>query len=143
MRVEKAESLKRPGDAPWPVKAFAVAYALGFLAWEVILATTRSQEVRPSLLSSFFSGLLSIAIIYGILKGYRGAWFVAAFFSFLGVLGVIGLLSNVGQIRADQWSSVVLWLASTVLLFHPLTRAWVKSEPIQDHTDLSGREGGI
>lgn len=135
--------MKAPGDAPWPVKAFAVSYVLGFVLWVLVVAIARSQDAGFSVLWFLFSALLTLAIAYGILRGYRGAWLVAAFFSVIGVLAVIDFLGNVGEASADQWWSMILWFASTVLLFHPLTRAWVKGEPIQDHTDLSGREGGI
>lgn len=68
--------------------------------------------------------LLPILLTIGILKGYRAAWVIAVVFAALGVLGFLGYMTRVDELRWHEWSSLVSWVVLTPLLIHPLTRSW-------------------
>ena len=116
---------RRVSDAPWTVKAFAIVYTVGLVAW-VLLA---GRFTPPTWL---FSAALNIAIVVGLLRGYRGAWFVAMFFAMLSVVGTVAILQRWFTGATDDVVSEAVSLGtfvlSTLLLIHPLTRAWVRPD---------------
>ena len=123
MRVEPLDR-EQPrgtwGEAPWTVQAFAYVNAAGLIVWLGL----NGFEAWPR---AVFSAALSIAITYGLVRGYRGAWAIGMFFAVLGVLGTFGFVSswiNGAPIEPEEMTSIVVWLVTSAILLHPLTRRW-------------------
>lgn len=126
MRVESLERELPRGtwnDAPWTVKVYAVATVAGLVTW---LALRGTDDWATAVLGA----LLPTLIAYGVIRGYRGAWIVAMFLAVLGVLGVVGYVFSwrSGPTRefAEETVSIGVWLVTTAMLVHPLTRQWAK-----------------
>ena len=93
---------------------------MGFVAWIVL----NGMDEWPR---AIFSLPLSAAIAYGLIRGYRGAWVIGMLFAVLGLLGTIGYVSswrNGRPIELEEMTSIVVWLVTSALLLHPLTRRW-------------------
>ena len=127
MRVSEAVAAEfssptgRPADAPWTVKAFAAIQIASLVAWVVL--------PNFSVPGWILGAVLSLAIIVGLLRGYRGAWFVAAFYTVLSIIGAIGIIqrwtSGVADDVVREAIALATYFLSAIMLFHPLTRAWV------------------
>ena len=68
------------------------------------------------------------AISSGILFRFRAAWVIAVIFAALSIIGTVNFARELvarHELLPQHWSSLAVYVVSTVLLLHPHTRAWV------------------
>ena len=109
-------------DAPWTVKAFAILNLVGLVVWMYFAWDGDLWRMAAP-------AILNVAIVVGLLRGYRGAWLVATLFAAISVVGTVGIVTALiaGNLPApEQASGMVVYVLSTVCLFHPLTRDWTR-----------------
>ena len=107
-------------EVPWTVKTLIAVEVMAVISWVLLNVLVKDGDLAGPLLRSVIPLLLAL----GILKGYRAAWVIAAVFAVLGVLGAVGFVMQIDQLRPADWSSLIFWVISLPLLFHPQTRSW-------------------
>ena len=106
--------------APWTIKGMAVLTVVGHVGNGLI------GGFEAMMIGSL---LIAALLVYGLIRGSHTAWVVSLLFTLLSIVALWNVYLTrvmVDHTAASLFLDVPIVILNFILLFHPLTRRWLR-----------------